>query len=208
MSDSLAAHQLRITNHGKINAWVQFALRFLQENPDQPLVFHTLPAKGKQVHHAQDDVSIAPAEAQPSGSGAVASKKPRNHTSMSTIPRLVSVVEIVKREYLKTLDPALSQAGKLSGLHQYNHVGELEQDEPEASLSPEEERQQAITQALSGKRHLRQHKVAYMKVTLCRKQLPDLVEGGATYQQPEIRALSKSARTRLKKKLKKPEATT
>lgn len=42
------------------------------------------------------------------------------------IPRLVSVVEIVKREYLKMLDSALAEKGTLSGLHQYNELGELD----------------------------------------------------------------------------------
>lgn len=81
------------------------------------------------------------------------SKQPRMHACMTTIPRLISVVEIVKREYLKTLDPALAQSGKLSGLFQYNQIGELDQpDEPQGTFSPEEARQREITLALSGKR--------------------------------------------------------
>ena len=123
------------------------------------------------------------------------------HSAATTIPRLISVVEIVKREYLKTLDPALAQSGKLSGLHQYNHIGELEQpDGPEGALGPEERRQREITLALSGKRQcvsprlsssrradmasVRQHKVPYMKVTLSRKELPDLIPAGASHVLP------------------------
>ncbi|TFY53647.1 hypothetical protein EVJ58_g9338 [Rhodofomes roseus] len=201
------ALHIRVTNHGKIQTCVQFALASLEEHPDRPVTFHTMPAaKGKAVDRSETNNSVAPTKDQPGGSGAAVSKRPHNHTSMTTIPRLISVVEIVKREHLKTLDPALSQAGKLSGLHQYNEIGELEPEEPEDALSPEEERQRAITLALSSKRQ--QHKVAYMKVTLSRKELPDLVPTGATYQQPEIRALSKSARTRLKRKLKKSDAAT
>ncbi|KZT65868.1 hypothetical protein DAEQUDRAFT_675993 [Daedalea quercina L-15889] len=184
-ANSHPIHEIRITNHGKIHTWVQFALDSLQKHPDIPLLFHTLPVpKGKDVEP---------------------NKKSRLHASMSTIPRLISVVEIVKREYLKSLDPSSSQAGKFSGVHQYNQIGECEQDEQDRSLGPEEERRRAITLALSGKRHLRQHKVAYMKVTLSLRELPDLVSAGATYQQPEMRSLSKSARARLKRKLKKSE---
>jgi len=125
------------------------------------------------------------------------------HPSMSTIPRLVSVVEIIKRQYVNEMDPAQSEAGVLKGLHQYNEVGELEADE--SSGDAEQERAQALTRALQGKRHLRQHKVAYMKVTLSRTELPGLVAKGATYQPPAARQLSKSARNRLKQKLKNAE---
>ncbi|EPS96728.1 hypothetical protein FOMPIDRAFT_1107769, partial [Fomitopsis schrenkii] len=192
---------IRVTNHGKLHAWVEFALQFLENNPDRPLTFHTMPPA--RIEHPTEDATEPPSEAQPNETPPASSKKPRIHTSTTTIPRLISVVEIVKREYLKALDPALALSGNLSGLHQYNQIGELEQpDEPQGSLSAEEQRQRDISQALSGKRYLRQHKIAYMKVTLSRKELPDLVPAGATYQQPEVRALSKSARTRLKRRRK------
>ena len=116
-----------------------------QKYEDRALVLHTLPApKGKgpagpEEPNAQDD-------------GGKKEKEERLHPSLATIPRLVSVVEIIKREYLKTLDPVLAQGGSLSGLHQYNELGTLEdiygQEEKEQT---EEDRHAAIMHALQGK---------------------------------------------------------
>lgn len=73
------------------------------------------------------------------------------HTSpadvaQSTIPRLISVVEILKREYLKTLDVS---AGQLTGLHQYNAL----QWEQRSEIAAEgEDRASTIARALEGKK--------------------------------------------------------
>lgn len=125
----------------------------VQKNPHSPLTFHTMPPeKGKQVARPVGDATVAATEG-PDKPAPASNKNPRLHACTTTIPRLISVVEIVKREYLKTLDPALSQSGKLSGLFQYNQIGELEQpNESEGTLSSEEERQREIALALSGKR--------------------------------------------------------
>ncbi len=73
-----------------------------------------------------------------------------NHQpSVSNIPRLVSVVEIIKREYLKNLPQSLLK----SGLYQYNRIGSLEDVDTKqgSKKSPsEEERTQEILAALSG----------------------------------------------------------
>jgi hypothetical protein len=69
--------------------------------------------------------------------------------STTTIPRLISVVEIIKREYLKTLEMTHSRV--LSGLYQYNEIGYLEQDESQDSMPSEEDRAQALAMALEGK---------------------------------------------------------
>lgn len=72
--------------------------------------------------------------------------------STALIPRLVSVVEIIKREYVKKLDPALAERGCLSGLHQYNELGALEGLSGEQEKEPtDEDRQAAIVHALQGK---------------------------------------------------------
>ncbi|RDX43990.1 hypothetical protein OH76DRAFT_1389803 [Lentinus brumalis] len=185
-------HEMRITNHGKINSWVSFALDHLQKHEDRPLVLHTLPAsKGKARASVQD---------------AVAEEKSSKglHPSMTTIPRLVSVVEIIKREYLKTMDPALAEAGSLSGLHQYNEVGDLaDAGYAESAESAEEDRLQSLARALQGRHHVQQKKIAFMRVTLSRKPLPALAASGATYQSPAVRRLSKSARARLKNRARK-----
>ncbi|KAI0667804.1 hypothetical protein C8Q78DRAFT_1049729 [Trametes maxima] len=199
------AHEIRITNHGKIANWVTFALDHLQRYEDRPLVLHTLPAnKGKAPavteEVAPDAPAPEPAEAQKRAKGGGL------HPSMATIPRLVSVVEIIKREYLKTLDPALAEAGSLSGLHQYNEIGDLESaGYIDRTGDEEQERLAALALALQGRNHAKEKKTAYMRVTLCRGKLPELIGRGATYQPPAVRRLSKSARARVKHKLRKAQ---
>ena len=74
-------------------------------------------------------------------------------SSMTTIPRLVSVVEIIKREYLKTVEPGLAEAGLLSGLHQYNEIGTLEEEgAAEEAEDEEQSRAESIARALAGKK--------------------------------------------------------
>jgi hypothetical protein len=67
--------------------------------------------------------------------------------SVTVIPRLISVVEIIKREYIKLLQEKHST--RLHGLHQYNEIGNVESDQPEAQA--EVDRDAAIAQALDGK---------------------------------------------------------
>lgn len=73
------------------------------------------------------------------------------HPSMALVPRLVSVVEIIKREYVKMLDPVLAEKGQLSGLHQYNELGELNMSEPNQDEDPEEKRKKELEKMLQGK---------------------------------------------------------
>jgi len=178
-------HLIRITNHGKIQAWVAFALEFFKKNDGRPLVLHTLPA-------SKPTAKELPAPTAPGG-------EPTSHVSQgkcsstSTIPRLITVVEIIKREYLKTL-----KLSKLSGLHQYNEIGYLEDLQDNASG---ESRTNALVLALEGKNHLVQKQTPFMRVTLCQSTLPILADKGATYQQPAVRKLSKSAKKRIKKRM-------
>ena len=119
------------------------------------MILHTLPTrKGKepateeQVEEPGAVTDLGPAVVPAGKDG----KQGRLHTSMSTIPRLVSVVEIIKREYLKTLDPALAEAGTLSGLHQYNELGDLEDEGfVEKSGNEEEDRLESLARALQGR---------------------------------------------------------
>lgn len=60
----------------------------------------------------------------------------------ATIPRLITVVEIVKREYLERLKARRSSS--LVGVHQYNEVGAL-QDLSSTDVSPPD-----VTELLSG----------------------------------------------------------
>ncbi|KAF7297351.1 hypothetical protein MIND_00968500 [Mycena indigotica] len=181
---------VRITSHGKMNSFVTFALQFFQKHDSVPLVFHTLPASSSK-------------SAEQSNVG-TSSRPDRDSNGLSPTsllaPRLISVVEIVKREYLKAM-----AADKITGLYQYNEVGILE-DLPDyaaarQSADPEEARAQMIAEKLSGKNHLKAKQTPYMKITLSRSQLPDI--GSATAQEPLKRKLSKSAKSRAKKRAKK-----
>ncbi|KAL4066790.1 hypothetical protein V8B97DRAFT_1948938 [Scleroderma yunnanense] len=111
--------------------------------------------------------------------------------STSTIPRLISVVEIVKREYLK---------GSATGLHQFNQL--LFEDRSQVPVDGEE-RSSALLLALEGSSHPKQKLAPYMKVTLSAKALPDRPHERETYQSAAVRRLSKSAKARLKKRAKK-----
>lgn len=122
------------------------------------MTLHTLPAdNGKVVDTGPVTESVEGGIAGESVPQATTSANPKREarmpTSMSTIPRLISVVEIIKREYLKTLDPVLAEAGKLSGLHQYNELGALEEDNSnETAADAEQDRLDALALALRGKR--------------------------------------------------------
>lgn len=65
--------------------------------------------------------------------------------STSTIARLISVVEIIKREYLKGRDVS---AGDVSGLHQYNQL--LSERRDEIPVEAGEDRRDALALALDG----------------------------------------------------------
>ena len=74
---------------------------------------------------------------------------------MTLAPRLISVVEIVKREYLRNL--ATKRSSRLEGLHQYNEIGMLEDNqvptvpEEDTAAGAAEKRSEKIIEALSGK---------------------------------------------------------
>ncbi|GJE92376.1 hypothetical protein PsYK624_085300 [Phanerochaete sordida] len=194
--NELNAHEVRITSHGKMNAWVDFALKFFEENPDKPLTLHTLPPPPRVPQGVPDAPVPAPAEKE--------KEKEKLHPSMALIPRLISVVEIIKREYVKLLDPVLAERGQLAGLYQYNELGELDlAHAAHAGEDAEEARRRELAAMLQGKNHLKIKKVAYMKVTLSRKELSHTLRKTQTYQRPAVRKLSKSARSRAKKRLAK-----
>ncbi|KAG7091088.1 hypothetical protein E1B28_010143 [Marasmius oreades] len=167
-SSSPEPHSVRITSGGKIKSWVKFALEFFEkeENSNKPLVFHTLPS------------TTSSSEQDPS-----ASNPPVNTSNVvNTIPRLVSVVEIIKREYIKLLE--LKHSTRLIGLHQYNQIGILE-DLGIIEASPAEgtedmQRQLELSMALEGKNFPKQKQTPYMKITLCCSEVPEFVANGAT----------------------------
>ncbi|KAG6841612.1 hypothetical protein C0991_009037 [Blastosporella zonata] len=187
-------HLVRITDNGKIKAWVSFALNFFETNEDRPIVFHTLPATPKPPVAVNDDAAQPSTDVDISSTNAHVYKLSKVTTA---VPRLLSVVEIVKREFIKSLEAKHSL--RLAGLHQYNEIGCLEALAPVVEASAED-RAAEIRRALSGSNHVKQKQTPYMKITLSLSAIPELVENGATYQPPIIRKLSKSAKMRMKKR--------
>ncbi|KAJ7820971.1 hypothetical protein B0H14DRAFT_2832332 [Mycena olivaceomarginata] len=197
---------IRITNHGKITTWVAFALDFLDKHAFVPIVLHTLPATANPP-----DPTPTPAPGDGTGranSNPNPNPKPNAnppslaHTA-STVPRLISVVEIIKREYLKKLE--LEHSSTLLGLHQYNEIGTLEEelrapDPPHDTADADAARSQAIVAALRGD----DAQTPFMRITLSRVELPGLA--AATYQPPVARKVSKSAKARAKRREKKKGA--
>ncbi|KAJ3550767.1 hypothetical protein NMY22_g243 [Coprinellus aureogranulatus] len=194
-SEEPELHSVRITSQGKIKNWVAFALKTFEERPDLPITFHTMPPTPSTSKLPPKDVNIA--------------QKQKLASSTALVPRLVSVVEIVKREYMKDLKE--KRASRMKGLYQYNEVGILEEeqggesdeDEEEESANREGRRAEKIIEALSGKNHVRQTQTPFMRVTLSTFELPHLQAAGATYQPPETRKLTKSAKARAAKRRKR-----
>lgn len=162
-SHSQKLHQMRITNHGKMHHFVEFALnhfkvrlvfgsiedgaeksKWVQNNSDIPLSLHTCPA----AKPSANELVELPKSANALDGGIPDATERRMLVSTTTIPRLISVVEIIKREYLKTLE--ITQSRVLSGLYQYNEIGYLEQHESDDSI-PSEDRMQVLAMALEGK---------------------------------------------------------
>ena len=87
-----------------------------------------------------------------------------SYSSASMVPRLVSVVEIIKREYLKILETKHST--RFLGLHQYNEIGTLEDlglvvastsqtaDGKELESARDIERSRNIIETMSTSKHL------------------------------------------------------
>ncbi|KAF9044612.1 hypothetical protein BDZ89DRAFT_1008576 [Hymenopellis radicata] len=183
----MSEREIRITSSGKMKTWISHALDCLKKDETKPIVFHTLPN---------------PPPTKP-GSKAVS---PTNSTML--VPRLVSVVEIIKREYIKTLE--LSHSTRLLGLHQYNQVGSLEElglaPVVDETIDEGEQRAENLIKALEGK-NIKHVQTPYMKITLSLVELPELKDKGATYQPPLKRKMSKSAKARAKKREKKADGS-
>jgi hypothetical protein len=93
-------------------------------------------------------------------------------TATSVTPRLISVVEVIKREFIKNLEK--DRSPRLKGLHQYNEILTLEklgvtlrpprakEDQENSAQREETARSQQILQALSGRHQL----VSFVLTTL------------------------------------------
>lgn len=119
-------NSIRITRHGKFRDWVKKALDFFE------------------VRFAAHFETLYPTLAQNQPDRPLVLYSSPADVSTSTIPRLVSVVEIIKREYLKGRDVS---TGDVSGLHQYNQL----LFEQQGKIPVEgEERRDALQHVLGG----------------------------------------------------------
>jgi hypothetical protein len=111
----------------------------MEENPQCPLVFHTLPrSKDPPVQRQMGSEQRQDAPQSPHDTNAVTDasaeepvkKKLKIAKPTATIPRLVSIVEIIKREYAKEAAARrVTDGGPPNdswGLHQYNELSTLE----------------------------------------------------------------------------------
>lgn len=136
-------------------------------------------------------------------------KKQKLPTSATTIPKLIGIVEIIKREYGKWTLARQGSDGRpvedclRMGLHQYNELSTLES----LGFAPEadgvDEGAPSLRNVLQGKNFLRQKFSPHLKVTLSVSALPDLEKNGATYQPPPPLQKSKQAKARERKRKRK-----
>ena len=95
-----------------------------QANEAKALVLHTLPIK----QAAAETEPTTKEDTDETNAQVPATSKPGPTRNVSlpttTIPRLISVVEIIKREYLKMMNEKMWPG--MEGLHQYNEIGCLE----------------------------------------------------------------------------------
>lgn len=106
------------------------------------MILHTLPAS------VPPNVHLNP------GTGRQFVNQRSASNTLIIIPRLISVVEIIKREYFNILHE--KRSNRLNGLYQYNEIGTLEQLGVSVSrnteeVSPEDARSLQIIEALSGR---------------------------------------------------------
>ncbi|KAJ3824033.1 hypothetical protein F5880DRAFT_1481104 [Lentinula raphanica] len=161
---------IRITRAGKINNYVAYALESLEKNDSNPIVLHTLPKPPDN----QTATDVQPTKNDQDASNTA--------ITLLTTPKLISVVEIIKREYLQDLEKKRST--RLVGLHQYNEIGSLE--DPQGNVGyrareTDEERAQRIAMVLEGKNFPKQQQSPYMRITLSTHELPELLKKGATW---------------------------
>ncbi|ORX36866.1 hypothetical protein BD324DRAFT_627488 [Kockovaella imperatae] len=203
------SHSMRITSGGSIHSYVRFALKHLKDNPAIPLVLHTLPSNlpsspsststKKSRTKARTESSVqaagpdqqAQAQAPVTGDadvnvGSVSSKMSPSRATSSlhpctlTVPRLISVVELIKRQYLLELDKSGKGKGKhrATGLWQYTQSGLLsdsaDRDQaggPNRLKSDAFKDPEALKRVLEGSTRPKMRHRPYLKITLSTRPL-------------------------------------
>ncbi|GAA6010581.1 hypothetical protein JCM11491_002981 [Sporobolomyces phaffii] len=89
---------IRVRTDKKMNSLIKVALAFLRDDPDKPIVLHSFPTPRP-----------APATSTASSSSAPTMSL-HGSNSVDAVPKLVSVVEVIKREYVRFLSEASAAA--------------------------------------------------------------------------------------------------
>ncbi|KWU45496.1 hypothetical protein RHOSPDRAFT_32797 [Rhodotorula sp. JG-1b] len=211
-----AFEPLRVASHTDMTAAVKFSLEKLATASKRPLVLHTLPPP---------PTSSSSPEPAPSTSAVQISSK-QVETAVDAIPKLVSILEIIKREF-----PSCSGTGGGGGaakpndllppLHQYTRLTTFEtaldfQHLPSTESQAEDQDLEAVRQELvqlewlsgragKAKRPRKRHSPC-MLVVLSREPLSALTKSPHyTYQKPISRS-KKRPRSVLREEATAPEA--
>lgn len=122
---------------------------FIQDYPEGQLTLHTLPAQPKPTKPGQ----AVPAATVQEDEGCRPTKRRKLASSTDDLPRLISVVEIVKREFRGLVLKQKAGPGNPPGtlLHQYNVLACLEGDQPPLTGGSEELFSEGLLLALEGK---------------------------------------------------------
>ncbi|BGP20166.1 hypothetical protein JCM10213_000749 [Rhodosporidiobolus nylandii] len=141
------AHPVRLASASSINAVVSFALGHLRQDDAPPLVLHCLPSASSSSASAAPTTStpVIPAPEPPAPAPAkTSSSKSSADSSVAGLPKLVSIAEVIKREWfsvplatssaalpapspsLHARDEQKDEEQKREGLHQYTLLTTLE----------------------------------------------------------------------------------
>ncbi|WVN88148.1 uncharacterized protein L203_103349 [Cryptococcus depauperatus CBS 7841] len=191
-------HHMRITSGGSISSYVSFALSFLRSNNGVPLVLHTLPTRPSAEEKGK--VKVKEKVRQEADQPSKANPKPKGVLSActSTIPKLISVVEIIKREYILELRKNQKAGGKTrnnviqqKGIWQYTESGLCK-------IAPHEEesKEEALIRVLGGNSKPKMRHHPYLSITLLTRPSTELEDKGISCQY--ILARQKSRRKKRK----------
>ncbi|ORY32570.1 hypothetical protein BCR39DRAFT_522914 [Naematelia encephala] len=183
-SSSKEPHKMRITSGGSIASYVKFALTFLDENPHRPLILHT----------------IAPPPPPPPTTttptkGTKPSKRPTSTLTPSLLntPRLISVVELIKRAYMQRIESPESRKGKerAIGIWQYTESGLLPfvnlEREKGLQVEGDTETETALERVLGGKTQPKMTHQPFLQITLSTSPLGWESRRGVTCQYVMVR---------------------
>ncbi|GAA5974468.1 hypothetical protein JCM21900_000542 [Sporobolomyces salmonicolor] len=134
-------HQpLRVTTQAKMVNLIAFALSHIREHESIPLVLHCLPpapspssAAGPSTSTQPDSVAAAPA---PTPTPKTSSSSSASNKSTDALPKLVSVVEIIKREYASLLAASPDSTAALSSSADKGKEKEVSPDSAAPSPAP------------------------------------------------------------------------